>query len=112
MTKTKNGKMYGLLLTTISRLIELFNSCAINGDNLKKKAKKIASKQRKSIFKTGGGPAEVLEVSQSDEKVLEVIKEQIKPIENPFDSDKLADVKSPNEKKTHLLSPQRNRAMR
>ena len=61
-------------------------------DNHKKKAKKASCEQRKDGFRrTGGGPPIVPDVSHIEEKVLGLIGEQIKPIENIFDSDRLAD---------------------
>lgn len=59
---------------------------------LKKGAKKASAMQRKEIFKTGGGVSEAPPITQHENIVLGMIQEQIKPLSNPFDSDKKADV--------------------
>lgn len=89
-------------------------------ENNKKKAKKLACDQRKEIYRTGGGVSEAEPLTTNDDKVLEVIADQIKPIENSFDSDRLADkrvcaevidevivVQSPPEKKKIKLASEK-----
>ena len=59
--------------------------------SLKKKAKKESAKQRAEIFKTGGGINEHKTVSQDNLEILDMIRPQIEPLKNKFDSDRLAD---------------------
>lgn len=59
--------------------------------SLKKKAKKDSAKQRSETFKTGGGTSEMTEIPSESADVLDMIKQQIDPLSNPFDSDRMAD---------------------
>ena len=62
--------------------------------SLKKQAKKSSAQQRSEIFKTGGGPNVHREIAQDDQETLNLIQDQISPVANIFDSDKLIDVSS------------------
>ena len=62
--------------------------------SLKKKAKKESAQQRAEIFKTGGGFNEHKSVSHENLEIHDMIRPQIEPLKNKYDSDRLADQES------------------
>ena len=59
--------------------------------NLKAKAKKDASAERRETFLTGGGPPPGT-MDPLSQKIIDMMPQQIKPLANVYDDDALADL--------------------
>ena len=55
--------------------------------DLKQGVRRHRAAKRLDVFATGGGPATVPDLTQTQEKVLAIILPQTEPIANPFDGD-------------------------
>jgi len=72
-----------VLLISLYNIVVLFLQAF---ENLKKRAKKAAAADKLEKLKTGGGTY-VVQVGQTDEKLLSMLGNKAEPLTNIFDSD-------------------------
>lgn len=58
-------------------------------DNFKRKAKRKCTEDKINLFKTGGGSQVTTVLDDTEAQLLSIIKDQITPLQNDFDSDHL-----------------------